>query len=205
MTIGKLLKRKVLNAFAQDTLGATAVELAMIAPVLILVLVGIIELSMAMFINTVVEGSLKDASRLGLTGQIQEGSSNTQALVDMLNEASLGLLGLTTADVTTLVYENFAYVGKGEEFTDLDGDGSWTPGPYTHTDGTVYPDGEPWVEVNGNGVYDEDFGVAGLGAQGDIVLYTVEYNWNFLSGQVIPILSGIIPMRASIVVRNEPY
>lgn len=205
MSLRVLLKRRVLKAFAQDTLGATAVELAMIAPVLIVVLVGIIEVSMAMFINTVVEGSLKDASRLGLTGQIQEGSSNTQALVDMLNDASLGLLGLTTADVTTLVYENFAYVGQGEEYIDLNGDGNWTPGPFTDTDGTVYPAGEPWVEVNGNGVYDADFGVAGLGAQGDIVLYTVKYNWNFLSGQVIPILSGIIPMHASIVVRNEPY
>ncbi|MEX0583425.1 MAG: TadE/TadG family type IV pilus assembly protein, partial [Sneathiella sp.] len=71
MTISKLLKRKVVRAFARDKAGTTAVELAMIAPVLITVLVGIIELSMAMFINTVVEGSLKDASRLGLTGQIQ--------------------------------------------------------------------------------------------------------------------------------------
>jgi Flp pilus assembly pilin Flp len=199
------LRRKVAKAFAQDSLGATAVELALIAPLLIVFLIGIIELSMAMFINTVVEGSLKDASRLGLTGQIQQGSSNTQALVDMLNEASLGLVDLTTDDISILVYENFAQVGQGEEFTDLDGNGEWTSGPYTHTDGTVYPDGEPWVEVNGNGIYDADFGVAGMGAQGDIVLYTVRYNWNFLSGQVIPILNGLIPMRASIVIRNEPF
>ena len=164
MTIRGLLKRKVIRAFARDNRGVTAVELALIAPVLIIILVGIIELSIGMFINTVVEGSLKDASRLGLTGQIQEGTSNTQALVDMINDATLGLISLTTADVTTLVYENFAYVGKGEEYTDLDGNGEWTPGPFTDTDGTVYPDGEPWVEVNGNGVYDADFGVAGLGA-----------------------------------------
>lgn len=205
MAIRRLLRRRIARAFAKDSMGATAVELALIAPVLILLIIGIIELSMAMFINTVVEGSLKDASRLGLTGQIQKGTSNTQALVDMLNEASLGLLDLTTDDVSILVYENFAQVGKGEEFTDLDGNGKWTPGPYVHSDGTVYPDGEPWVEVNGNGVYDEDFGVAGMGAQGDIVLYTVTYNWNFLSGQLIPILNGLIPMRASIVIRNEPF
>ncbi len=205
MTIRRLIRRRITRAFLQDSMGATAVELALIAPVLILFLIGVIELSVAMFINTVVEGSLKDASRLGLTGQIQKGSSNTQALVDMLNEASLGLLDLTTDDVSILVYENFAQVGQGEEYTDLDGNGEWTPGPYTHSDGTVYPDGEPWIEVNGNGVYDEDFGVAGMGAQGDIVLYTVTYSWNFLSGQLIPILDGLIPMRASIVIRNEPF
>ncbi|MCR9214664.1 MAG: pilus assembly protein [Proteobacteria bacterium] len=205
MTLRELLKRRYIRALAKDTKAATAVELAMVMPVLMVFLVGIIEMSMGMYINTVVEGSLRDASRLGLTGQIQEGTSNDQALVDMLNDASLGLLSLTTADVSTLVYENFAYVGKGEEYTDLDGNGSWTPGPYTHTDSTVYPDGEPWVEVNGNGVYDDDFGTAGLGAQGDIVLYTVTYNWNFLTSQVVPILGGVIPMRASIVVQNEPY
>ena len=205
MTIRRLIRRRITRAFLQDSMGATAVELALIAPVLILFLIGVIELSVAMFINTVVEGSLKDASRLGLTGQIQKGSSNTQALVDMLNEASLGLLDLTTDDVSILVYENFAQVGQGEEYTDLDGNGEWTPGPYTHSDGTVYPDGEPWIEVNGNGVYDADFGVAGMGAQGDIVLYTVTYSWNFLSGQLIPILDGLIPMRASIVIRNEPF
>ncbi|MEH6526723.1 MAG: TadE/TadG family type IV pilus assembly protein [Sneathiella sp.] len=200
-----ILKRQILKAFAQETKGATAVELAMVLPVLILVLVGIMELSIGMFINTVVEGSLRDASRLGLTGQIQDGVSNDQAIVDMINEASLGLLGLTTADVTTLVYENFAYVGQGEDFTDLDGDGNWDPGPFTAPDGTIYPTGEPWTEVNGNGTYDADFGTAGLGVQGDIVLYTISYNWNFLSGEVLPILDGTIPMAASIVVQNEPY
>ncbi|WP_415237781.1 TadE/TadG family type IV pilus assembly protein [Sneathiella sp.] len=200
-----LLRRRLIRQFRKNEDGATAVELAMVLPVLLLVLIGIMELSIGMFINTVVEGSLREASRLGLTGQIQEGASNDQAIVDMLNEASLGLLNLTTGNVTSLVYENFASVGKGEEFTDIDGNGVRTETSVTAEDGTVYPNGEPWTEVNGNGVWDEDFGEAGLGTQGDIVLYTVTYNWNFLSGQVIPILKGTIPMSASIVVMNEPF
>ncbi|WP_169546085.1 TadE/TadG family type IV pilus assembly protein [Sneathiella aquimaris] len=200
-----LLRRRLIRQFRKNEDGATAVELAMVLPVLLLVLIGIMELSIGMFINTVVEGSLREASRLGLTGQIQEGASNDQAIVDMLNEASLGLLDLTTGNVTSLVYENFASVGKGEEFTDIDGNGVRTETSVTAEDGTVYPNGEPWTEVNGNGVWDEDFGEAGLGTQGDIVLYTVTYNWNFLSGQVIPILKGTIPMSASIVVMNEPF
>ena len=172
--------------------------------IIFLILFGIIELSMGMYINTVVEGSLREASRLGLTGQIQQGTSNDQAIVDMINDATVGLLSLTTADVSMKVYENFESVGKGEEYVDLNGDGDWTPGPLTH-DGTDYPAGEPWTEVNGNGTWDADLGEAGLGAQGDIVLYTVTYNWNFLSGEMIPILDGIIPLSASMVVQNEPY
>ncbi|MCF8467141.1 MAG: hypothetical protein K9G33_07040, partial [Sneathiella sp.] len=154
-----------------------------------------IELSMGMFINSVVEGSLKDASRLGLTGQISGTTGNKQGLVDIINDATLGMIGLTTDDVTTLVYDDFASVGKGEPLViDVNGNGSWDEA-----------DGDTFTDVNGNLVWDEDLGVAGLGSAGSIVLYTVEYNWNFLSGQVIPILGGIIPMRASIVVRNEPY
>lgn len=195
--------RQILTEFRKDNDGATAVELAFVAPVLFVVLIGIIELSMGMYINTVVEGSLKDAARLGLTGQIQAGTSNDQALVDIVNEATANLLELTTDDVEALVYENFADVGTGEDFTDLDGNGTWTAGPFTHG-GNDYPAGEPWDEVNGNGAWDEDFGVAGLGSQGDIVLYTVTYNWNLMTGQLIPILDGVIPMDASIVVRNEP-
>ncbi|MEP3244562.1 MAG: TadE/TadG family type IV pilus assembly protein [Sneathiella sp.] len=202
--VRKLVLRRLIRRFKKDQDGATAVEVAMIMPILMLIMIGIIELSVGMYINTVVEGSLRDASRLGLTGQIQEGTSNDQAIVNILNDSSLGMLALTTDDVTSLVYENFASVGTGEEYTDLDGNGTWTETPLTH-EGVEYPNGEPWVEVNGNGVWDEDFGEAGLGNPGDIVLYTVTYDWNFLSGQIIPILGGVIPMTASIVVQNEPF
>ncbi len=195
---------RLLRRFRKDQNGATAVEMAMVAPMLFLILFGIIELSMGMYINTVVEGSLREASRLGLTGQIQQGTSNDQAIVDMINESTVGMLNLTTDDIDMKVYENFETVGKGEEYVDLDGNGDWTPGPLTH-EGTDYPGGEPWTEINGNGTWDADLGEAGLGGQGDIVLYTVTYNWNFLSGQIIPVLNGTIPLSASIVVQNEPF
>ncbi len=205
MTIRELLKRKYIRALAKDTKAATAVELAMVLPVLMIFLVGIIELSMGMFINTVVEGGLRDASRVGLTGKSTGGISQKQAIVNIVNDASLGLLNLTETDVTTLVYPSFGDIGQPEPHTDLDGDGTWTPGPYTHTDGVVYPDGEPFTDVNGNGAWDADMGTAGLGGPSEIVLYTIEYNWNFLSGQIIPVLNGTIPMSASMVVRNEPF
>ncbi len=184
--------------------GTTAVEMAMVLPVLLVLLFGIIELSVGMFVNTVVEGGLRDASRVGLTGMDTGGISREQSIVNIVNDASLGLLNLTTADVSSLIYPSFADIGQPEPYTDLDGDGDWSGDPVTH-DGTYYPDGEPFEDINGNGRWDEDMGTAGLGGPGEIVLYTIAYNWNLLSGQFLPILGGIIPMQASMVVRNEPF
>ncbi len=187
-----LSTRRILSKFRKDKDGSTAVEVAMVMPILTVVLFGIFELSMGMYVNTVVEGSLREAARLGLTGQLQAGTSNDQALVDMVNDAAMGMVNLTTDDVSTLVYESFADVGEGEDFIDLNGDGTWT-------------DGEIFTDVNGNAIWDEDLGEAGLGTQGSIVLYTISYNWNFLSGSVVPFLNGTIPMTATIVVQNEPF
>jgi len=184
--------KRIISKFVRDNEGTTAVELALISPVLVVVLFGIIGLSVAMFVNTVVEGGLRDASRIGLTGlEVGEGSRE-QAIVDIVNDASLSMVNLTTDDISSKIYPSFGDIGMPEPYIDENGDGS-------------YNDGEPYEDINGNGGWDDDMGAAGLGGPGEIVLYTIRYNWNFLSGQIIPILDGVIPMSASMVVRNEPF
>jgi hypothetical protein len=50
-------------------------------------------------------------------------------------------------------------------------------------------------------------GVAGLGGSGDIVLYTVTYDWTTWTHLVDPLFGkdGKITLTASTAVRNEPY
>ncbi|MEH6475064.1 MAG: TadE/TadG family type IV pilus assembly protein [Sneathiella sp.] len=184
--------KHIISKFGRNEKGTTAVELALISPILVTVLFGIIELSVAMFVNTVVEGGLRDASRVGLTGLEVDEGSREQAIVDIVNGASLGMVSLTTSDVSSKIYPSFGDIGMPEPYIDDDGDGSYT-------------DGETFEDINGNGAWDSDMGEAGLGGPGEIVLYSISYNWNFLSGQMIPILNGVIPMTASMVVRNEPF
>ncbi|OUR79844.1 hypothetical protein A9Q83_02520 [Alphaproteobacteria bacterium 46_93_T64] len=186
------LRKRVVGKFIRNQDGTTAVELALISPVLALILFGIIELSVAMFVNTVVEGGLRDASRVGLTGLEVGVGSREQTIADIVNGASLGMVNLTPTDISSKIYPSFGDIGMPEPYSDENGDGSFT-------------DGEPFDDINGNGDWDDDMGAAGLGGPGEIVLYTITYNWNFLSGQIIPILSGVIPMSASMVVRNEPF
>ena len=51
-------------------------------------------------------------------------------------------------------------------------------------------------------------GAAGLGGAGDIVLYTLRYDWSLLTGLLDPLMgddNGVMQLAASIVVRNEPF
>ena len=187
-----IAKSRLFRRFRKNQEGTTAVEVALIAPVLIVILFGLIELSVAMFINTVIEGGLRDASRIGLTGLETGAISREQTIINIVNDASLGLVDLKLGDISALVYPSFGDIGMPEPYTDSNGDGSYTAG-------------EEFDDINGNGGWDEDMGTAGLGGPGEIVLYTIRYNWNFLSGQVVPVLEGVIPMSASMVVRNEPF
>jgi len=200
----QVFRKKLFHKFVRCQDGTTAVELALISPVLALILFGLIELSVAMFVNTVVEGGLRDASRVGLTGMDTSGVSREQAIADIVNIASLGMVNLQAGDISSKIYPSFGDIGQPEPYTDLNGDGKYTSSSVTYG-GVTYPDGEPFEDINGSGAWEDDMGTAGLGGPGEIVLYTIRYDWNFLSGQIIPILGGTIPMRASMVVRNEPF
>ncbi|WP_025899433.1 TadE/TadG family type IV pilus assembly protein [Sneathiella glossodoripedis] len=134
--------KQLIKRIRRDQRGTTAVELALISPVLATVLFGIIELSVAMFVNTVVEGGLRDASRVGLTGMDTGGTSREQRIADIVNEASLGMVNLTPSDISSLIYPSFGDIGQPEPYTDVNGDGSYTANAFTHN-GVSYPDGEP--------------------------------------------------------------
>ena len=188
----------------RENVGTTAVEMALVLPVLLVLLLSIIELSVGMFVSTVVEGGLRDASRLGLTGMDTVAISREQSIINIVNNASMGLVNLTTSNISSQIYPSFADIGQPEPYTDLDGDGVWSGYAVTYG-GIYYPNGEPFDDINGNGSWDQDMGIAGLGGPGEIVLYTIAYNWNLLSAQALPVLDGVIPMRASMVVRNESF
>jgi hypothetical protein len=189
---------KKIHAILEDAYGATLVEFALILPVFLLLLFGIIEFSIIMFAKSTMEGATSITSRLGKTGYTQDGLSRQEMLVNLLVEKSNGILKPEDIEITTLVYQRFSDIGSAEPLS-VDRNGN---GQYDSADGDSYQD------INGNGQWDADLGTAGLGGAGDIVVYNVHYPWNVKT----PIMSnlmenenGYFPLEASIVVRNEPY
>ncbi len=113
-------------------------EFAFIAPIFLAMLGAIMEFSGIMFVQTLLEGSAREASRYGITGFTAPGVSRDDQIMDIVRKNTYGIIDLDKLDMETLVYENFADIGQPEPFTD-------------NNDNGVYDAGEPFNDVNGNG------------------------------------------------------
>lgn len=187
--------RRQVRRLARCTLAAAAIELAFAAPVLFVAIAGVFEIAMVMFVVTLMEGGLREAARFGITGYVPQGVTREQRILGLIEENSIGLINAANIDIVYKIYPSFGDVGKPEPFTDSDpANGSYDPG-------------EAFVDVNGNGQWDADMGLAGLGGPGDVVLYTITTDWTLLTPLIAPLMGtdGVMQLEASVAVRNEPF
>jgi len=167
-------------------------EFAFLAPIFLAMLGAIMEFSGIMFVQTLLEGSAREASRYGITGFVEPGVSREDQILDVVRKNTYGIINLDALGIETLVYENFGDVGQPEPFTDANGNGA-------------YDDGEAFNDVNGNGTWDPDMGAAGLGGPGDVVVYRMTYDWTIMIPLFRPFFGDSVRLQANIAVRNEPY
>ncbi len=188
------LKPLWLRRFIACRRGASALEFALALPAFLFLLVGIIEISMIMFVSVLAEGGLREAARYGITGQDPNGMTREERLVQIVQEHTHGLVDVSTQNVTFKVYGDYTYISAEEPFVDANGNGE-------------YDDGEDFTDWNGNDTWDPDTGEDGVGGAGDIVLYEISFQWEFFT----PLFGvfggddGAIDLTASVAVRNEPY
>ncbi len=178
--------------------GATAVEFALISPVLFLLVLGIVETSMIMSAQNTLESATYIASRTGRTGYVETPQTQEETILAALEErASLFLdTGHATIDkmvVDTKTYAAFDEIGEPEPFVDANGNG-------------IRDNGENFTDINGNGVWDEDRAGSGFGGSGEIVVYTVTYPWPLFTPMVSQFIGtdGIFTLTSRAVVKNEP-
>jgi Flp pilus assembly protein TadG len=172
--------------------GTAAMEFAFVAPIFIGMVGAIMEFSGIMFVQTLLEGSAREASRYGITGFTQEGVSRDEQIMQIVENNTFGIIDLDELQMDTLVYENFGDVGQPEPFTDENAN-------------EAYDAGEPFNDINGNGTWDEDMGAAGLGGPGDVVVYRMSYDWSIIIPLFRPFFGDAITLQANIAVRNEPF
>ncbi len=193
MPIQALLRRR-LARLANDQRGAAIVEFALIAPVLMLFVVGIFEVAMILFVSNLLEGSVREAARYGITGYVYEGYDRIAVIRRIVEHNSAGMIDMEKVRIDTLTYQSFSAIGQPEPFSDTNANGTWDAG-------------EAFNDVNGNGQWDPDMGVNGAGSPGDIVVYRITYDWPMLTRYVDKWLGSgsLITLSASYAVRNEPW
>lgn len=183
-----------IKATANCRRGSTIAEMALVAPILFFTVIGIFEVVMILFVTVLLEGSVRESARFGITGWSPTGvdrEANIRAIVD---EHTMGLVEMTDLRITTLVYSSFGDIGQPEPYIDANANGA-------------YDAGEMFTDVNGNGQWDDDMGRAGVGGPGEVVLYTLSYDWPLMTGLHVPFIGtdGKVPLRATVAVRNEPF
>lgn len=180
-----MIKKRLFSRHSQR--GSVAVEFALVAPVMILFVIGIIEVGMYMSVNTMLEGGLRQASRYGVTG-----AGNREAQIrSIIAGNSYGLVDMNSITITAKTYSSYASIGD-EKYNDQNHNGQ-------------YDAGETYTDRNGNGNWNPDGGTPGYGTGDTIVAYRVGYNWPFLTGLMKPLMGDKWYMSSTIVVRNEPY
>jgi Flp pilus assembly protein TadG len=189
-----------LGRFARAQSGAAVIEFAFALPPLVLLIIGMFEVAVAMFVSTSVENALREASRYGITGDVPESSTREAQILQIIQDNTFGMLNPDTTTITFMKYASFQDVGQPEPFTD-------TPDPADPKHNGTYDPGEDFTDLNGNSQWDDDRGIAGVGASGEVVRYKVDYQWNIMTPLLSSLLgdNGVLHMSASVVVRNEPY
>lgn len=182
--------RKRAKTLQQDCQGVAAVEFALIAPTLALVLMGLFDMGYTIYANTMLQGALQRAARASTV----EGASNQQATIDEAVQAEVRKV-VPDAQFTfsRKAYTNFSDVGVAEDFIDA------------NTNGTC-DDGEAFEDANGNGTWDPDRGAKGFGGARDAVLYTVSmtYTRKFPMASLLG-MTETVTNEAATVLRNQPY
>ena len=180
-----------LKALLCDQSGVTIIEFAMIAPVLMLMLMGLFDLSYNMYTTQMLQGAIENAAR----NSSIEGAAGKEAQLDaMVTTAVRAVAPAATLTFTRRAYSSFTKAGRPEDFTDVDSNGTCGKG-------------EPFEDANGNGKWDADGGKAGFGGARDAVLYTVivKYERPFPIAGFIPGQSKNFTLSAANVLRNQPY
>lgn len=185
------MTRRALRRLRGDRKGATIVEFAIVAPVMLLMLMGFGEMSYEFYVKSVLTGAMQKAGR----DSTVRGAALRTATIDADVLAQVRTVAPTAVFATPpsrKSYEKFGYISP-EPFTDSDGDG-------------VRETGECFTDINGNRSWDADPGSNGLGGDSDAVVYTVTVNYP----RILPVFamlgwSATATASETTVLKNQPY
>ena len=184
-------KRASLSA---DDRGSTIIEFAIVAPVICLILLGGFDTAHSLYMRAVLQGVMQKTAR---DSALETGSDDTQqaALDDKVRRQVSAIANNATIVFTRRYYKTFskAAAAQAESYTDTNANGRCD-------------NGEPFQDMNNNGIWDADGGDGGQGGAKDRTLYTASVSyprffplWKMIGG------SNVTKISASTILENQPY
>jgi Flp pilus assembly protein TadG len=189
--------RALLTRLRRNQRGATLIEFAMVAPVLLVVIMGLLDMTYRLYAKAMFEGAIQKAARDATLENGANVASGT--LIDSKVKEAFKKINGTVDDnsfsFTRRNFKDFSNAGRMEAST---GPGGQCARP---SGATVYT----YVDQNNNNVWD-DGAISGQGGANDVVLYTATVTFKALSP-----VNGLIgaptmqTIKVSTVLRNQPY
>lgn len=177
-------------ALWRDRAGAAAIEFALAAPLLLLVIGGTLEMAQAYYVRTVLQSVVNGAGR---NSSLQSGQANSAAIDARVTHMIHDVMPSATVSFARRNYADFTSVGQPEDYTDTNKNG-------------IYDKGECFVDMNGNGIWDDDLGKAGLGGANDVVVYTATVTYEQWFGFThyfgLPLNQTL---HATTILKNQPF
>lgn len=191
--------RHLARAIQADKRGVTIVEFAIVAPVLVLLLVGGFDLAHQSYVRSVLQGALNDAARRAAVEDpafVAAGDTLEERVESLIAEQVMPAAPNATIAVTQRNFFDFSGIGNPEKLmTDVDDDGQYDEA-----------DGDCFADLDEDGEYDTDTGREGIGGANDVVFYEA----TLTMPRLVPLhgLMDVSPeynLGAEVAIRNQPY
>lgn len=182
--------RHLARRLRRDDRGVTALEFALAAPLLLLIMAVLIELGLAYYLQTVLVGTINAAGR---ASSLQNAQTTSSTIDSQVTARIHHVIPWATVSFDRNNYSDFTNVGEPEDYTDTNKNGQ-------------YDLGECFNDANANGVWDADMGKSGLGSANDVVVYTVTVSYTPLFGFSSMLgLPSMMHASSSTIMRNQPF
>jgi hypothetical protein len=187
------------RALAADKRGVTIIEFAIVAPVLMVLLLGGFDLAHQSYVRSVLQGALNDAARRSAVEDpafIAAGDTLEERVANLISGQVGPVAPTAEIEIVPRNFYDFTGIGNPEKLmTDVDEDGQ-----YDETDGDCFAD------LDEDGEYDTDTGRDGIGGANDVVFYEA----TLTMPRLVPLhgFLGVDPeyhLRAETAIRNQPY
>lgn len=185
----------VLRRLRREQRAVAAVEMALAAPLFLMLLMGLFDYAWQYYARAVLHGAVAQAGR---SSSLEAYVDNPTALDDRVAAQVRNVYAGASVEFDRLAFDRYELVGKPEPFTDVK-QGNTPPNGR-------YDVGECFEDTNGNGVWDAVAGQDGGGGADDVVLYTVTMQFD----RVMPVWRMLnqpqqVTLTASTILRNQPY
>jgi Flp pilus assembly protein TadG len=184
--------KKIFSKDLKARQGVVAVELALIAPVFLYFLMGIIEVSLLLFGSTVVDGAAQSAARTIRTGSAQLSGDTLSAFNTELCSSLGGIYDCDDITLDVRTFDTFSAVTI--PVLRINGNGD-----------LVYDDEDDPINDDNDVEFEAEFTPGGAS---EINVVRVIYSWAFFTpfiGDVLADDGNSKYLSTTVVFRNEPY